>query len=486
MQAINVLLTSNGMIFSREKAINPTRYSNQTLSQLFRTLHTKNFQAIPCHERPRIVNSKSRKRIPFITQVKELHDPEEAISLFHECKRQGVKHDYPSYAALLYKLARSRSFEAVETVLAYIQDRGIHCKETIFVALFQHYSKAKLPEEAVKLFNRMPQFNCIRTLQSFNALLNTLIDNDCFTEANDTFKGSYKMGFRPNTVSFNLMIKGWLAIDEFDKACDVFDEMLEKKVQPSVVTYNSLIGFLSRKGEIGKAMTLLEDMTKKGKYPSKVTYALLMESFCSMDKYEEAKKLMFDMAYRGCKPQPINFSVLMNDLGKRGKIEEAKSLLHEMRKRRLKPDVVIYNILINYLCKEGKTEEAYKVLIEMQIKGCEPNAATYRMMVDGFCKTGDFDGGLNILNVMLASKHYPRSETFNCLVVGLLNCGKSDGGCFVLEEMEKRKPYACFSQVQMPFSFPFICLRFAAKSKARPTSQVIQLPMPSLKLPIFH
>ncbi|BBH04729.1 hypothetical protein Prudu_015941 [Prunus dulcis] len=122
----------------------------------------------------------------------------------------GFKHDYPSYSALLYKLARSRNFEAVETILGHVRDRNIHCKDTLFIALIQHYGKANLVEKAIELFNQMPSFNCVRTLQAFNALLNVLVDSGRFVEADEIFGRCSKMGFRPNSISYNIMMKGWL------------------------------------------------------------------------------------------------------------------------------------------------------------------------------------------------------------------------------------------------------------------------------------
>ncbi|KAH7560913.1 hypothetical protein ACOSP7_016615 [Xanthoceras sorbifolium] len=380
-----------------------------------------------------------KEAIPFLTDLKGIRDPDDALSLFHEYLQMGSKHDYPSYASLIYKLARAHDFDAVETVLGYIQDYNIRCKEIIFIALMQHYGKARLVDKAIEVFYRMTSFECVRTLQSLNTILNVLVENGRLCDAKRMFDGSKEMGFRPNSISFNILIKGRLERGEWDEACKLFDEMLNRRVQPSVVTYNSLIGFLCRNGDVEKAKGLVEDMVSKGKYPNAVTYALLMEGLCSQGEYNEAKKMMFDMAYRGCKPKLVNFGVLMSDLGKRGKIEEAKSLLSEMKKRRYKPDVVTYNILINYLCKAGRAAEAYKVFIEMHVGGCEANAATYRMMVDGFCLVEDFEGSLKVLSAMLTSGHCPRLETFCCLIVGLLKHGKTDNACFVLEEMEKRK-----------------------------------------------
>ncbi|KAK3206182.1 hypothetical protein Dsin_020228 [Dipteronia sinensis] len=443
------------MIHSRSKTI-----INQTQSLFYQCINYIQFQHkhtfSPNKNRPKTRTTKPRRNqqpphraaaiskprkdpIPFVTNLKEIRDPDDALTLFHEYHQMGSKHDYPSYASLIYKLARARDFDAVETVLGYILDYNIRCKEIIFMALMQHYGKAGLVDKAVEVFHRMTSFDCVRTLQSLNTLLNVLVENDRLDEAKKMFDGSNKMGFRLNSVTFNILIKGWLERREWDQACRLFDEMLDRRVQPSVVTYNSLIGFLCRNGDVEKAKGLLEDMIRKGKYPNAVTYALLMEGLCLQGEYDEAKKMMFDMAYRGCKPKLVNFGVLMSDLGKRGKIEEAKSILSEMRKRRYKPDVVTYNIFINYLCKEGRVAEAYKVFIEMQVGGCEANAATYRMMVDGFCRVEDFEGGLKVLSAMLTSQHCPRLETFCCLISGLLKRGKIDEACFVLEEMEKRK-----------------------------------------------
>ncbi|KAL0558371.1 hypothetical protein IC582_002933 [Cucumis melo] len=359
--------------------------------QLLSTFSTNKFDSENHHKQRR----KLREPIPFVTDVKEVKDPCEALALFENYHEKGFKHHYPSYSSLIYKLARSRRFEAVETILGHLRNRNIRCNETLFVALIQHYGKAHL---------------------------------------------AYEMGFRPNSVSYNIMIKGWIKKGGWEQACNLFDEMLEKGVQPSVVTYNSFLGVLCRKGEMDTALCLFKNMTEKGHHPNAVTYALLMEGWCFIGKYKEAKKLMFDMEFHGCKLRPVNYGVLMTYLGKAGNIDEMESLLNEMKKRRLKPDVVTYNILVNYLCKEGRVGDAYKVLVKMQVGGCDPNAATYRMMIDGYCNAGDFDGAMKILNAMLMSGHCPHMKTFAFLVVGLLKGENNDDYvCFVLEEMEKRQ-----------------------------------------------
>ncbi|XP_075513942.1 uncharacterized protein LOC142549075 [Primulina tabacum] len=381
-----------------------------------------------------------REAIPFLDQIKQCQDPDEALSTFHRYYEMGYCLDYPAYASIIYKLARVKKFESVDTVLNFLQARDIKCQEALFIALMRHYGKAQLVDKAVGLFRELGRsFNCVRTIQSFNTMLNVFVVNDRVCEAVDFFKDGSKMGFKLNPVSFNIMIKLWLGKGEWEKARQVFDEMLERDLEPTVVTYNSQIGFLCKRGDVDDAKIFFEDMLRKGKKGNAVTYALLMEGLCNSGKFKEAKKMMFDMEYQGCKVELVNYGVLMSDLATRRLTNEAKGLLVEMKKRRIKPDVVMYNILINSLCKEGAALEAYKYLVDMQVKGCEPNAATYRMVVDGFCRIGDFVGGLKVLNAMLCSNHIPRLETFCSLVIGLIRCGEVNDACFVLEEMERWK-----------------------------------------------
>nr|POE73572.1 pentatricopeptide repeat-containing protein, mitochondrial [Quercus suber] len=348
------------MIHSRAKSISQTQlilsrhfinHIHSHTHKYHRTPKTKSHhQQRPHNHKP---TPKPRKPIPFVSDVKAVQDPDEALFLFHDYHKMGFKHDYPSYSSLIYKLARSRNFEAVETILGLIQDRDIRCRDTLFIVLIQHYGKAHLVDKAVELFHRMPSFNCVRTLQSCNTLLNALVDNDLLNDATEIFNRSYKMGFRPNSISFNVLIKGWLQKGEWEQACKMFDEMLEKKVEPSVVTYNCLIGFLSRKGDLDKAMSLFEDMIPKGKHPNAITYALLMEGLCSVGKvgdFEGGLNVLNAMLTSRHCPRSETFKCLIMGLLKCGKIDAACFVLEEMEKRKIQFDLEAWEALVGDAC----------------------------------------------------------------------------------------------------------------------------------------
>ncbi|PWA83050.1 tetratricopeptide repeat (TPR)-like superfamily protein [Artemisia annua] len=368
--------------------------------------------------------------------LKNLHAPDETITLFNDyITTTTFQHDYPSYSSLIYKLARNHHFTAVDTLLHHLKHYNVKPKEPLFIGLIQHYGKHGFVEKALELYRKIPEFECHRSLQSFNTLLNVLVENERFGDAVEVFEGRKKR----NVVSYNVMVKMWLRKGDWESARKVFDEMVVCGVGPSVVSFNSLIGFWSKRGGFSEAKEVFDEMVGRGVKANAVTYGLLMEALCVDGRFNEAKKLMFDMEYRGCKPRLVNYGVLVNDLARRGEFDEAKGLFLEMKKRRIRPDVVMYNILVNYLCKDGRVGEAYKILVEMQVNGFDPNAATYRMIVDGFCRNGEFDEGLKVLNVMLTSRHCARLETFCCLVIGLVNNGKIDDAWYVMKEMLRRR-----------------------------------------------
>ncbi|XP_038974683.1 pentatricopeptide repeat-containing protein At1g07740, mitochondrial-like [Phoenix dactylifera] len=388
----------------------------------------------PERRRPR------KAAIPFLAELKSISDP--AAALRHLLSASPRFHDYPACAALVYRLARARLFSHLDSLLHFLRSQQIPCKEPLFNSLIHHFGRARLPDRALRLFLDLPSFNCpsAPSLQTFNFLLNSLVDNDRLEDARGLLDRCSHFYVCPNTVSYNIILKGSCCEkDGLQEARRVFDEMVKRGVRPSVVTYNILIGFLTRYGDVNMGLRLKEEMSEKGMHANAVTYALLMEGLCLEGKYDAAKKMMLDMEYQGCKTKVVNYGVLMSDRTRRGDFQGVEELLAEMKRRKIKPDVAIYNISIGYLCVEGRVDEAYKVLVDMQMKGCEPGAATYRMMLDGFCRVKEFEKALRVLSAMLASRHCPRAQSFRCLVMGLCEGGRVEDVCFVLEEMGKRK-----------------------------------------------
>ncbi|OAY82005.1 Pentatricopeptide repeat-containing protein, mitochondrial [Ananas comosus] len=308
--------------------------------------------------------------------------------------------DYPAVSSVLLRVARARLFPLLRSLLDALRlRRGPPLRDSHFASLIQHLGRARLPDDALRLFLSIPSFPCADkspSTHTLNSLLHALVDNARLPEARALLarSSSQQLGLRPNAVSYNAILKGCCSCASHGalaRAREVLDEMARRGVRPSAATYNTLIRFAIRSKQWEAAVRLKEEMGRKGVRPNAVTYAILMQGLCSEGRFEAAKKVMFDMEYQGCAVSAVNYGVLMSDRGRRGDVAGMTELLREMRRRGMKPDAVTYSILINCMCAEGRVGDTYKVFVEMQMKGeCEPSAVTYRMLVDGCCRAGEF------------------------------------------------------------------------------------------------
>ncbi|OAY81999.1 Pentatricopeptide repeat-containing protein, mitochondrial [Ananas comosus] len=390
----------------------------------------------------------------FLAHLKSIPSPSAAAdSLLHllgsssSATTKPYLVDYPAVSSVLLRVARARLFPLLRSLLDALRlRRGPPLRDSLFASLIQHLGRARLPDDALRLFLSIPSFPCADkspSTHTLNSLLHALVDNARLPEARALLarSSSQQLGLRPNAVSYNAILKGCCSCASHGamaRAREVLDEMARRGVRPSAATYNTLIGCAIRSKQLDAAVRLKEEMGRKGVSPNAVTYAILMRGLCSEGRFEAAKKMMFDMEYQGCAASAVNYGVLMSDRGRRGDVAGMTELLREMRRRGMKPDAVTYSILINYMCAKGRVGDAYKVFVEMQMKGaCEPSAAMYRMLVDGCCRAGEFEMGLRISTAMSATKHRLRPESLERLIRGLCQIGKVDDACFVLEQMEK-------------------------------------------------
>lgn len=152
----------------------------------------------PAKTTPSSSSSSPKKPIPFLADLKATDDPADALRLLLHSPPHF--HDYPACASLLHRLARSRLFPLVDSLLLFIRSNRIPCKESIFNSLIHHFGKARLPDKALNLFLSIPSFNCSPSSpsrQTLNFLLNALVDNDALHEAESYLAGCKEWNLRP-------------------------------------------------------------------------------------------------------------------------------------------------------------------------------------------------------------------------------------------------------------------------------------------------
>ncbi|KAJ7010277.1 pentatricopeptide repeat-containing protein [Populus alba x Populus x berolinensis] len=392
-----------------------------------------------------------------------------------------------TFYSLINNYANLGDFKSLEKVLDRMKCEKRVIFEKCFIVIFKAYGKAHLPEKAVDLFDRMAcEFECKRTVKSFNSVLNVIIQEGLFYRALEFYNhviGAKGVSISPNVLTFNLVIKAMCKVGLVDDAIQVFRDMTIRKCEPDVYTYCTLMDGLCKADRIDEAVSLLDEMQIDGCFPSLVTFNVLINGLCKKGDLSRAAKLVDNMFLKGCVPNEVTYNTLIHGLCLKGKLEKAISLLDRMVSSKCVPNVVtygtiinglvkqgraldgacvlasmeergycvneyVYSTLISGLFKEGKSQEAMHLFKEMTVKGYELNTIVYSAVIDGLCRDGKPDDAVEVLSEMTNKGCTPNAYTCSSLMKGFFEAGNSHRAVEVWKDMAKHN----FTQNEVCYS----------------------------------
>ncbi|WOG89448.1 hypothetical protein DCAR_0208686 [Daucus carota subsp. sativus] len=331
-------------------------------------------------------------------------DPLLAKEIFDLASIQPNFHpSYSTFHSLILKLAHTRHFSHVNSLLAQLKSRNYPISPSLFSRLIRVYGETNHPEKALKMFHTILEFNTKPLPRHLNAILRVLVARRGFLRpALDLFRSAHRYGVLANVESYNVLMSAFCLNGDLSIAYKLFNEMFKRDLVPDVESYRIVMQGLCRRSQVSKAADLLEDMLNKGFVPDALSYTTLLNSLCRKKKLREAYKLLCRMKVKGCNP-----------------------------------DIVHYNTLIFGFCRENKAVHAIKVLEDMYRNGCLPNLVSYRTLVGGLCNQGLYDDANKYTKEMIRKGFSPHFSVFHVLIKGLCNVGKIEEACELLVEMLK-------------------------------------------------
>ncbi|KAL0306591.1 UNVERIFIED_CONTAM: putative pentatricopeptide repeat-containing protein [Sesamum radiatum] len=308
-------------------------------------------------------------------------------------------------------------------------DTRVVPEEIIFCNIITYYGRARLPHEALRVFDEIPSCRCQRTIKSVNTLLNSLLMCREFDKLREVFSGIGKYA-SPDACTYNILINACCMRSDLERAWKVFDEMRRRGVEPNVVTFGTLINGLCAISKLDMAFSLKRKMERDFKIkPNAHIYVALVKRLCKAGDLNKAIKLKEEMLRKKVELEPAVYSTLISAFFKAGRKGEEKEFdlafaaLSEMEKEGCKPDVISYNVIIAGLCREKKVREANKLLEDMPRLQCPPDVVTYKTLFDGLCDVQQFKEAACILDEMISTGYVPHSSGV-CKYLDVLVQGK--------------------------------------------------------------
>ncbi|CAN0899832.1 Pentatricopeptide repeat-containing protein At3g14580, mitochondrial [Linum grandiflorum] len=302
--------------------------------------------------------------------------------------RRDFKPNEPLLTLLITKLAHSKNFDAIETVMENIKLRKLPLANPLSDDFFYNVIKiyghsAGRIRKAIETLLDMPQlFNCWPKVKTFNLVLNLLVSAKIFDVARDVYLRAPMLGVEIDACCLNILIKGMCENGDLEGAHKVLDEFPQQRCVPNARTFSTLMHCLCSKGDLDAAFELLGRMEREGVDADTVTFNVVISGLRKQGRIEEGMRVLEDMKGKGCEPNEASYQEVLYGLLDDGRFVEAKEFAGRMVCQGFRPSFVSYKKLIHGICREGLIgEELEWVLKQMMKQGFVPKMGSWKQMV---------------------------------------------------------------------------------------------------------
>ncbi|KAL8045947.1 hypothetical protein ABFX02_08G147200 [Erythranthe guttata] len=342
---------------------------------------------------------KSRAALSLLRFEKE---PERIVDICRAASFTPDSHlDRAAYSVAISKLQKSNDYESIRSIIKDSLSRPDFRSERSVSHLIVLYGQAGLVEDAINLFDEMPDLGIQASVKALNSLLFSCAIAGEYGEMKRVFSDfPRKYGLEPNLDTYNTLLKGLCESGSANSAHSILAEMESKGIKPDAKTFSVAIAGFYKEEKFDDVEKMIVLMKKYGVQKGIGVYNVMIQSLCKLKRSNEAKALLDEILSRNMKPNCVTYAHLITGFCKEGKLDVAKVLFEEMVRRELKPDADCYFTMVHYLCKGHDFEVALGICKECMSKGWIPNITTMKSLVNGLVSVEKVDEAKEIIAVM--------------------------------------------------------------------------------------
>uniref|UniRef100_M0ZIU7 Pentatricopeptide repeat-containing protein n=2 Tax=Solanum tuberosum TaxID=4113 RepID=M0ZIU7_SOLTU len=351
-------------------------------------------------------------------------------------KLSGFCHSRESFHILVDILGSSKQFPLIWDFLVEMRtNRSCEITPEIFLLVFRAYSRAGLPADAIRAFNKMVDFGIKPCLADLDKLLLALCKRKHAKQAQEFFD-KVKDDFMPSVKTYSILIRGWGDLGEVAEAQKLFDEMLERGCSVDLLAYNSILDSLCKAGKMDEAFNFFMKMRSIGLIPDAFSYSIFIHGYCTANDIHSVFRVLDQMRRYKLVPNVFTYNCIIKKLCKTKKVDEAYQLIDEMISEGVRPDCWSYNTILASHCDHNEVNLAHRLVSRMEQNNCLPDKHTYNMLLKMLIRVGRFDRVEKVWESMEDRNFYPSVSTYSVMVHGFCQKkGKLEEACKYFEMM---------------------------------------------------
>ncbi|KAL8240782.1 hypothetical protein R6Q59_014137 [Mikania micrantha] len=284
---------------------------------------------------------------------------EHAIDLFNEMTRKQVEHNSVSIISALQSCESTCNLKEGKKIHEIASRTGLELDVFVATALIDMYMNCSSPDEAIKLFEKMPKKDAV----SWMALLTGCVQNG--------------MAF---------------------KSMELFVNMLSNEIQPDVNLMAKILTACSALGILKQALCIHGYVIKSGFEDDNFIKASLIESYSKCGSLHNAVNIFKITENKDV----VIWSSMIAGYGIHGEGKEALRLFNYMVKiSNTKPNNVTFLSVLSACSHAGLIKEGIEIFnIMLNEYQLTPESNHYAIMVDLFGRMGELDNAVGVINNM--------------------------------------------------------------------------------------
>jgi pentatricopeptide repeat protein len=301
---------------------------------------------------------------------------EEALDLFCEMQRAGMKSDQFIFASILQACASLETLGYGKEIHTHIIKTRYGLDVSMGNCLLNMYSRCGSTDDVRKLF-------CLMTKQdmgSWSAVISGYAHNNCGEKALSHFCEMQRAGMTANQPIIVTVLKACCDLVDVKLGMQLHTHIIKVIIEPDICLASALVTMYDQCGMIEDAFQVFHNILEK----DVVLWTTMIAGYAKNEHYDEALELFCKMKRARIKPDQFTFASVLSSCASLGDLEHGKGIHACILKRKFESDLSIGNTLVTLYAKCRRIEDAHKVFEKMP----KQDIISWIALISGYAQSG--------------------------------------------------------------------------------------------------
>jgi pentatricopeptide repeat protein len=297
---------------------------------------------------------------------------DDAIGLFDEMQRKGVRPDIYTVTSIVHACACSNNLDKGRDVHSYIIKNGMGLNLPVANTLMNMYAKCGSVDEARLVFSQIPA----KDIVSWNTMIGGYAQNSLPNEALELFLDMQKQ-LKPDDITMACVLPACAGLAALDKGREIHGHILRRGYFSDLHVVCALVDMYAKCGLLVLAQLLFDMIPKK----DLISWTVMIAGYGMHGFGNEAISTFKKMRIAGIEPDESSFAAILNACSHSGLLNEGWKFFNSMRNEcGIEPKLDHYSCMVDLLARTGNLSKAYKFIESMPIK---PDATIWGTLLSG-------------------------------------------------------------------------------------------------------